>query len=206
MTKKRRTKAEEKQRDAVIIRMLQEGYSVQSIADELGIYPHNLKRRIRRLEEQGMLAQIPNFSDDMKAIDTELERIEAEIERFTGMLAQPKLDNAEVIAISNSLVKLRRQKKQFLAEKHKLSFTPVKMPKQQDLKKTVKQDSTLYDRLISQCTNQREEGIIESAKKHDLLHIWKEQAEKHGSLSKAIKVVEDACNEACEQLDELRRS
>jgi len=205
MTKKRRTKAEEKQRDAMIIRMMQGGYSVQSIADELGMYTHNLKRRIRRLEEQGMLAQIPNFSADMKAIGAELARIETEIERFVAMLAEPKLDNADVIAISNTLVKLRRQKKQFLAEKQKLSYTPVKMPKPQDLKKTMKQDSALYDRLISQCTNKNEKGIIESAKKHNILHIWKEQAEKHGSLSNAIQVISDACKEACERLEAIRR-
>ena len=204
MTMKRRTKAEEKQRDAMIMRMLQEGHGLVTIADELDMYTHNLKRRIKRLEEQGMLAQIPNFSDDIKAINKELARIETEIECFARMLAEPRLDNAEVIAISNTLIKLRRQKKQFLAEKQKLSYTPVKMPKQQDLKKTMKQDNALYDELISQCANSREMGIIKIGKKHNLLHIWKEQAEKHGSLSNAIQVISDACERACRELDTIK--
>ena len=116
------TKAERIQRDRKIVTMLKQGYSLDAIADEVGMLKHNLKRTIKRLEKQGMLQDVPEYSADVKRIDAELERLEAEIEMHAENLAGSNLSQTQINNISKNLRNCRMQKKQFIQEKNKLLF------------------------------------------------------------------------------------
>jgi archaellum component FlaC len=200
MGKQQPTKAERVQRDNLIVTMLKQGHSLDAIADTTSMLKHNLKRTIKRIESEGMLQDVPEYSADVKRIDAELERLEAEIEMHAENLANPNLSQTQVNNLAKNLRNCRLQKRQFIQEKNKLVYTPVPLPEQEitETGKTQEQerDDFYYSELLKGCEREEHRSTLKLLRKHKgqmaSMYKWQKETgipygESHDTLARNAK-------------------
>jgi len=174
---------QERQREEVISRMLQDGYDLKEIAEhpQVSMYSHNLRRKIKNMKERGVLGTASYFIDnsELKTLEEELKRIREEIKTYSEELKQPKLSNNRRDNISRHLSSLRRTQKQYIQEKRRLISAPT-----QKFDPVVKRQKTWAD---------VEADLIRGVMRHNKC-----------SRAKANDIVDEAAKNMAQLLDRLR--
>jgi hypothetical protein len=177
------TRIQERQREEIISRMLQDGYDIQQIAEhpQVDMLSHNLRRKIRKMRERGILGTASYFQDasELKTIEKELGRIAEEIDTYAKELRQEGLSNNRKNEISRHLSALRRVQQRYIQEKRRLISAP-----------TQKFDPVIKDR---ETWSETEERLISQVMEYN-----------NCTKSEAYKLVDEAAVRIAELLDEER--
>ena len=139
--RRKRTKREELEREEVIRRMLQDGHSLDDICDhpKVDMFKGNLKRKIKLMEKQGKLSTVTHDVDTSKldAIDEQIEKIELDLVSYEEEQKKQGLSLKENLAITETINRLRREKRLAQNRRDKLVMTPTTRPKTKVKKKSI---------------------------------------------------------------------